>query len=395
MFIQPLNNDYIKFLRFAQWKIVEKTHHGIVGMITDNSYLDGLIHRGIRGKLLDAFNQVVILNLHGNSRSMEQTPKGQKDENVFEIQQGVAIVFLIKNDGTRKVLYADLWGSKEEKYKWLSTNDFYSTNWQTLDPKSPFFWFFPKKDKKEYQDFPPLDQIMPFHQQGVKTHRDWLVVGYEDAEINSRIESLRSYTEDEILAAYNLSESHRSSVSGAKELVQALPTLRNEDLIDYLYRPFDNRRLYYNPILIDRHRPSLARQDGTIFLITRRNSRQWRPNWTFAFVTKNLPDIDMRGGVYSFPMKVDGSPNFSRQFLDITAKYLTHSMNPLDILGYIYAIPYCNEYREEYSVDLRFGFPRIPVTADQDLFTETSNIGKTLVQVHLLEDPELDNLMAG
>jgi predicted helicase len=94
-------------------------------------------------------------------------------------------------------------------------------------------------------------------------------------------------------------------------------------------------------------------------------------------------------------MKVDGSPNFSRQFLDITAKYLTHSMNPLDILGYIYAIPYCNEYREEYSVDLRFGFPRIPVTADQDLFTETSNIGKTLVQVHLLEDPELDNLMAG
>jgi predicted helicase len=293
--LQPLSNDYIKFLRFAQWKIVEKTHHGIVGMITDNSYLDGLIHRGIRGQLLDSFNQVVILNLHGNSRSLAQSPKSQKDENVFEIQQGVAIVFLIKNSGARKVLYADLWGSKEEKYQWLSTNDLYSTNWQALDPKPPFFWFFPKEDKKEYQDFPSLEQIMPFHQQGVKTHRDWLVVGYEDAEIRSRIESLRSYTEEKMLAAYNLSKSHRSSVSGAIELVKALPALRKDALIDYLYRPFDNRRLYYDKFLIDRHRPDLARQSGTIFLITRRNSRQWTTDWTFAFVTKNLPDVDMCG----------------------------------------------------------------------------------------------------
>jgi N-6 DNA Methylase len=213
--LQPLDNDYIKFLRFAQWKIAEKTHHGIVGMITDNSYLDGLIHRGIRGKLLGAFDQVIILNLHGNSRSLQKLD-GQKDENIFDIQQGVAIVFLIKKEGTKKVLYADLYGTKEEKYQWLSTNDLYSTNWQSLDPKSPFFWFFPKKDKKEYQDFYSLDQMMPFHQQGIKTHRDWLVVGYEDSEIKSRIESLRRDPEDKIMIDWKLSERNRPSISNAK-----------------------------------------------------------------------------------------------------------------------------------------------------------------------------------
>jgi predicted helicase len=82
--IQPLSDDYIKFIRFAQWKI-EQAGQGIVGMITNNSYLDGLIHRGMRKRLLQAFNEVYILNLHGSSfRRGERTPDGSKDENVFE-----------------------------------------------------------------------------------------------------------------------------------------------------------------------------------------------------------------------------------------------------------------------------------------------------------------------
>jgi Type ISP C-terminal specificity domain len=149
--------------------------------------------------------------------------------------------------------------------------------------------------------------------------------------------------------------------------------------------------LYYDRILIDRHRPDLAKQRGTIFLITRRNSRQLSPNWTFAFVTKNLPAYRHRGGVYAFPLQVNGEPNFSRQFLDIITKLFSHSIDPLDILGYIYAILYSNEYRKKYSDDLRLGFPRIPITTNQDMFIEVSAIGKTLMRVHLLEDQEIDN----
>jgi len=93
--IQPLSDDYIKFLRFAQWKI-ERTGQGIVGMITNNSYLSGLIHRGMRKKLLETFDEIYILNLHGNARIGEQTPEGGKDENVFDIQQGVGIALMVK-----------------------------------------------------------------------------------------------------------------------------------------------------------------------------------------------------------------------------------------------------------------------------------------------------------
>lgn len=93
--IQPLSDDYIKFIRFAQWKI-EKTGKGIVGFITNNSYLSGLIHRGMRKRLFSSFDEIYILNLHGSSRTGEKPPDGIVDENVFNIQQGVAIGLFLK-----------------------------------------------------------------------------------------------------------------------------------------------------------------------------------------------------------------------------------------------------------------------------------------------------------
>jgi len=109
--IQPLSDDYIKFIRFAHWKIAQ-AGKGILGFITNNSYLSGVIHRGMRRRLLETFNEIYILNLHGSSRIGEKTPEGGKDENVFDIQQGVAIVLYVKLEKSpteKKVYYADLW----------------------------------------------------------------------------------------------------------------------------------------------------------------------------------------------------------------------------------------------------------------------------------------------
>jgi len=93
--IQPLSDDYIKFIRFGHWKI-NQAGKGILGFITNNSYLSGVIHRGMRRKLLETFDEIYILNLHGSSRIGEKTPEGRKDENVFDIQQGVAIALFVK-----------------------------------------------------------------------------------------------------------------------------------------------------------------------------------------------------------------------------------------------------------------------------------------------------------
>jgi predicted helicase len=93
--IQPLSDDYIKFIRFAHDRI-ERTGYGIVGMITNHSYLSGLIHRGMREELLKSFDEIYILNLHGNALMGEKAPDGGKDENVFDIRQGVAISLMVK-----------------------------------------------------------------------------------------------------------------------------------------------------------------------------------------------------------------------------------------------------------------------------------------------------------
>jgi len=126
-----LADDYIRFIRFAHWKI-SYTGKGIFGYISNNSYLSGVIHRGMRKELLETFDEIYILNLHGSSRIGEKTPEGGKDENVFDIQQGVAIAIYVKLEKSlkeKKVYYADVWGLRDVKYKYLRRNDVTSTDW--------------------------------------------------------------------------------------------------------------------------------------------------------------------------------------------------------------------------------------------------------------------------
>ncbi|MCD6455983.1 MAG: hypothetical protein J7K81_04245 [Methanophagales archaeon] len=192
--IQPLSDDYIKFIRFAHWKL-DRAGKGIVGFITNNSYLSGVIHRGMRKKLLASFDQIYILNLHGSSRIGELTPEGGKDENVFDIQQGVAIALFVKlekplEEKKKQVYYADLWGLRSEKYRNLFENDVESTEWQELEPREPYYSFVPKDfaRQEEYEKFWKVTDIFKEWSSGVKTHRDHFVVGFTKEEINQRMQ---------------------------------------------------------------------------------------------------------------------------------------------------------------------------------------------------------------
>jgi predicted helicase len=185
--LQPLSNDYIKFIRFGHWKI-EQAGRGILGFITSNSYLSGMVHRGMRRRLLQSFDEIYILNLHGSSRIGEKTPEGSKDENVFDIQQGVAISIYVKKPKPakqKKVFYADVWGSRREKYRYLATSDVELTRWQKVTPKKPFYFFVPKNFAllDRYQKFWSLTDIFRQWSSAVKTHRDHLVVGFTKREL--------------------------------------------------------------------------------------------------------------------------------------------------------------------------------------------------------------------
>lgn len=218
--IQPLSDDYIKFIRFAHWKM-EKINKGVIGIITNNSFLDGIIHRGMREELTKTFDEIYILNLHGNSNIGETCPDGSKDENVFDIKQGVSISFFVKT-GKKKsverkglqplVFYYSLQGLRDYKYNFLYEKNIKNIDWEKLTVDSPNFWF-KKKDlagEDEYKKGWKIDEILKINTTGIKTHHD-------------------------------------------DELVSLFP-FKTQNNKNYNYRPFDLRYIDYNLSRVERHR---------------------------------------------------------------------------------------------------------------------------------------------
>ena len=119
-----LNDLYVRFTRLSQWQL-ERTGLGVHGFITNHGYLDNPTFRGMRWALLATFDQLFLVDLHGNLKKKEVTPDGRKDENVFDIEQGVAIGLFVKRSSRARegssapVRHAECWGARATKYDWL------------------------------------------------------------------------------------------------------------------------------------------------------------------------------------------------------------------------------------------------------------------------------------
>lgn len=180
-----LQDDYVKFIRFAQWKI-DRNGEGIVGFITNHSYLDNPTFRGMRESLLQSFDRIYILNLHGNALKKETCPDGSKDENIFDIKQGVAIGIFIKNKKfkEKKVYYADLWGLRDDKYRWLDKHTIDNVEWQEVKPASPYYFFVPRDTalEEEYNKFWKITDIFSVSNVGIVTARDHFTIKWTPEE---------------------------------------------------------------------------------------------------------------------------------------------------------------------------------------------------------------------
>ena len=350
--IQPLDDDYIKFIRFAQWKI-EQNEQGVIGFITNNSYLDGIIHRQMRKELLDTFDRIYILNLHGNSRKKETCPDGSKDENVFDIQQGVAVVLFIKNKKykDKKIFYKDLYGTRDYKYKWLDKprNLVYSAEWKELKPKKPYY-FFVKKDEVS-------EKITSIYQKAVKL--------------------------TSIFSKYSIgivSGSDKTRVSFEKNDNQMFP---------YDYRPFDKRYINLFDKSIQRPRLSIMNNflKENIGLVSSKQSRKGFKN---VFVTKNFACKQfISDASYIFPLyiheKDESKVNFSEEFkIFLKENYPNKKILSEDVLGYIYSVLHSSEYREKFNEFLKVDFPRVPFSKNFEIFKKLSKLGKELLEIHLM-----------
>ena len=422
--IQPLSDDYIKFIRFAHWKI-DQAGKGILGFITNNSYLSGIIHRGMRRKLLDTFYEIYILNLHGSSRIGEKTPEGGKDENVFDIQQGVAIALYAKLENPpkeKKIYYADLWGLREQKYEYLFGNDTQKTEWQELKPVTPYYFFVPKDFAllAEYKKFWKVTEIFREWSSGVETGKDDRLVGFiaqEKVKVFMDIFN-HTITLDDLITYHDLKPTSGWKIEERrKELFSNKEVFSHENVISYAYRPFDTRFTYYCGFLRRAHfeiMKHFLRKNNVALLCMREVVIEH--GFSHAFITNLVSDRRMflsnRGNPYVFPLYLQTKElevplfeneeyrekrilNFTDEFLQAIKESLKSEPTPEEIFYYIYAVLYSPTYRKRYEEFLKIDFPRVPLPSDYEAFKGLSNIGKELVNLHLLKASALDETEIG
>lgn len=432
-----LLDDYVKFIRFAQYRVAE-TGYGVVALITNHGYLDNPTFRGMRQNLMQTFDEIYVLDLHGNSKKKEVCPDGSPDQNVFDIQQGVAIAFFIKYQDSQqdlaKVYHADLWGVREVKenkelvagkYHWLDENDISSTEWEIIKPEASFYLLKNQNTAlfPEYEKGWKIVDIMCVNSTGVKTHRDHFVFDFDFKSLYKRIEDFRNIqiADKEIGEKYNIKDTRDWNI-----FEQRRALFNNSQWLSHftkcLYRPFDLREYYHHQNVVELPRQEVMHHFvnfDNLGLITSRQQSQ-SGIWSLSFVTQNIIECcsisnKTKETNYIFPLYLYPTntptlfdteptnspngrrPNLAPEFIkEISAKLELEfisdgkgdekkTFGPEDIFNYIYAVFHSPQYRQRYAEFLKIDFPRVPLTSDKELFWELVKKGDRLVQLHLMK----------
>ncbi|PIY76242.1 MAG: DNA methyltransferase, partial [Piscirickettsiaceae bacterium CG_4_10_14_0_8_um_filter_44_742] len=432
--IQPLSDDYIKFIRYGQ-HFIEQTGEGVLAFITNNSFIDGLIHRQMRKHLLQTFDEIYILDLHGNAKKKETAPDGSKDENVFDIMQGVSINLFIKNGSkiTRpsdfgRVFKADLYGTRKNKYTTLEQTDFNTTQWKQLAPQAPEYLFLEQDEKlfQEYNLYFAVDSLFITTGRGTSFRKDNLLVksNFTSKDVLTMLEDMKALSEEELLKKYSFKETKDWKINEKRSLF--LNHL-DRDIQKVLYRPFDFRYTYYPMDTINK---IIVRGDDKRSLMhhlitdsVNQNNALIVPKQSLeglgALVSNNITEnkiVSAYNPNYIFPTYLypeDGSertPNLNPEEIQAFEKALNLPFSaekttrpgdfsvtfvpqtefcPVDILDYIYAVLHSPSYRETYKEFLKTDFPRVPYPTPETFWPLVS-LGGQIRQLHLMESPALD-----
>ncbi|MGB8346330.1 MAG: type ISP restriction/modification enzyme [Ktedonobacteraceae bacterium] len=425
-----LQDDYVKFIRFAQWRIQE-TGYGVLAYISNHRYLTNPTFPGMRQSLMNTFDDIYLLNLHGSTKPKEIPPADILDQNVFDIQQGVAIGIFVKRSQDKKqnstVYYADLWGSRDAKYAWLASQDISTTGWQKLNPRTPFYYFVPQnKDlSEEYESGWKITEMMPVNSVGFYTARDGLAIQETKTELQTVLRDFVSLPVEDARQKYKLGADSRDWQVGLAQKDVLSSKLRESYIQPVAYRPFDTRFTYYTGIsrgLICMPRSEVMQNmiDGdNLAICFMRNSREQIVSNFYAvryIADKTIlssadnanaaplylyPDPTKKNTLFDadIPSTAPGGrrPNLAPAFIaDMSAKLdmqfvadgggdLQTTFGPEDVFDYLYAVFHSPAYRARYAEFLKIDFPRLPLTTDADLFRALCGLGQRLVALHVME----------
>ena len=407
-----LEDDYIKFIRFAHWKM-ENAEKGIIGIIVNNSFISGVTHREMRRKLMQTFDEIYILDLHGNVNKGEKCPDGSMDFNIFNIKEvGVCIALFVKtglkNNKNKGIYFNEVFGTQDYKKNYLIDKSITDEKWVELEDDKKWHWFTKVKSNEKYlNEFTGLHEIFNLFGSGCKTERDYITIHITEEELKNTILDFNNLSENKLTEKYNTKNSRDWSVDRAKKDIMENYKKYNFDLITKIhYRPFDIRYTYYTGTSKG-FLGTPSRKIGYNF-INRKNiglvfPRQIAGAYGFqhGLVSEFIIDVATGGAktgseTYFAPLylyeensagefKLDSSykPNWTDSFKEFLKNYI--SDNPKEILNYIYAILYSPTYRENYKEDLKYDYPRIPFTKDKKIFDRLQNLGGELIDLHLLK----------
>ncbi|GAA8049897.1 DNA methyltransferase [Helicobacter pylori] len=413
-----LLDDYVKFMRFAQNKI-ESLGHGLFGFISNNAFLDNPTFRGLRHSLLECYNELYILNLHGNARKKEKTPQGADDENVFNIMQGVSINLFVKNPQItkQKIHYHDVYGERAEKYAFLAQNDLNSIEWLELTPRKPFYLLLPLETRllDEYEQGFSVKDMFQVGGTGICSKRDHVVFHKKKESLLELLKDFSTLEPNELRRKYDIGDNSRDwrleyAIREVKTNIKRL----EEYIVLCQYRPFDYRWTYYTPnsrtflaypvydvfkhMLPPPTNPKTPNQTRkNVALITSRRFCQSQKSGV-GFVSNKISDLrtwtcpGMEGDDYVNPLyhNPNYTENFTPEFRSFIDKHYNHSFEPLEILGYIYALLYSPNYRKRYEDFLKADYPKILFTENKDLFRALSLLGIELIGLHVLNQESLN-----
>jgi predicted helicase len=441
--IQPLSDDYIKFIRFGQ-HFIDKNGSGVLAYISNNSFIDGIIHRQMRKHLLESFDKIYILDLHGNAKKKEICPDGSPDQNVFDIMQGVSINIFIKT-GKKKInelgeiLQFDLQGKRDLKYEYLNLNSLQSIPWGKVEHISNDLLYKVQDNKqlKHYQNncF-GVNNLFVVGANGIKTERDILTIQFKKSILEKIKKDIIELEPETFRNEYNLEKDGRDwkIITAQKDIKSNLSIIT-----DVHYRPFDYRKTIYTGNSKGFHsyprhniHQHIINKNNVSLILGRQGQAVGSMPWNLVYINKNLLDSNMfyRGGNMNFPLYLYPYTT-DQQSLDITTTRVPNlnpeivkqiadglglsfanekeaesnvcfansnevrtefkqSFAPIDLLDYIYAVLHSPSYREKYKEFLKIDFPRVPYPADTETFWKLVKLGGKLRQIHLLESPTVE-----
>ena len=395
-----LDDDYIKFIRFAHWKM-EKIKKGMIGIIVNNSFISGVTHREMRRKLMQTFDEIYILDLHGNVNKGERCPDGSMDFNIFNIKNvGVCIALFVKtglkNNKNKGIYFNEVFGTQDYKRKYLINKSVSKIKkWKKLKDDKKYHFFTKVKSNKKYRiEFIGLNKIFKEINNGIETKRDKLFIDFNKNKLTKRMLKISNFDFDE-----NFKNEYKAYSTDGYDFYNKIKTIEfnKNDIKIIHYRPFDFRYICFNEWLARRRIKIMKHfidKENIGLVFTRIVTSQ---KFHHAFISDKIIDQHVNSGRdYIAPLylyeensagefKLDSSckPNWTDSFKEFLKNYI--SDNPKEILNYIYAILYSTTYRENYKEDLKYDYPRIPFTKDKNIFDRLQKLGGELIDLHLLK----------